>query len=119
MLCDWPAEVRKANHSKLCSGQGTERLESSLTELIALSPGQHYDNLQLQQNTTMAQPAKRRKYEACFKLKVVAFAKSHNNCAAAREFGVTKKMVRDWRLKEDLLHSVPRTKCVLRRGTAH
>ncbi|KAG7172036.1 Pogo transposable element-like 83, partial [Homarus americanus] len=59
------------------------------------------------------------RYEACFKLKVIAYAQSHNNCAASREYGVTEKMVRDWRSKEHLLRSMPRNKCAMRRGTAH
>ncbi|KAG7167101.1 Pogo transposable element-like 64 [Homarus americanus] len=67
----------------------------------------------------MAPNAKRRRYEACFKLKVAAYAKSRNNCAAARECGVTEKRVRDWKLKEHLLRSMPRKKCAMRRGTAH
>ncbi|KAL7992271.1 hypothetical protein Chor_016527 [Crotalus horridus] len=33
--------------------------------------------------------ARRKKYEASFKLKVVNFAMEHNNCAAARQYGVT------------------------------
>ncbi|KAG7172018.1 Pogo transposable element-like 60 [Homarus americanus] len=67
----------------------------------------------------MAPIVKRRRYEACFKLKVIAYAQSHNNCAASREYGVTEKMVRDWRSKEHLLRSMPRNKCAMRRGTAH
>ncbi|KAG7157318.1 Pogo transposable element-like 51, partial [Homarus americanus] len=73
----------------------------------------------LPQNLTMAPIVKRRRYEACFKLKVIAYAQSHNNCAASREYGVTEKMVRDWRSKEHLLRSMPRNKCAMRRGTAH
>ncbi|KAG7163350.1 Pogo transposable element-like 82 [Homarus americanus] len=67
----------------------------------------------------MAPIVKRRRYEACFKLKVIAYAQSHNNCAASREYGVTEKMVRDWNSKEHLLRSMPRNKCAMRRGTAH
>ncbi|KAG7154720.1 Pogo transposable element-like 47, partial [Homarus americanus] len=59
------------------------------------------------------------RYEACFKLKVIAYAQSHNNCASARECGVTEKIMRDWRSKENLLRSMPRNKCAMRRGTAH
>lgn len=69
-------------------------------------------------NPTMA-PAKRKKYDASFKLKVVNFAMEHNNCAAARQYGVTEKMVRDWKSKEKALKSMPRGKCALRRGTPH
>ncbi|KAG7158992.1 Pogo transposable element-like 36 [Homarus americanus] len=67
----------------------------------------------------MAPIVKHRRYEACFKLKVIAYAQSHNNCAASREYGVTEKMVRDWRSKEHLLRSMPRNKCAMRRGAAH
>uniref|UniRef100_K7FGA6 HTH CENPB-type domain-containing protein n=1 Tax=Pelodiscus sinensis TaxID=13735 RepID=K7FGA6_PELSI len=61
----------------------------------------------------------RRKFEASFKLKVVKFAKEHNNCAAARQYGVTEKMVRDWKANEDALKSMPSSKCALRRSTPH
>uniref|UniRef100_K7FTI3 HTH CENPB-type domain-containing protein n=1 Tax=Pelodiscus sinensis TaxID=13735 RepID=K7FTI3_PELSI len=64
-------------------------------------------------------PARRRKFEASFKLKVVKFAKEHNNCAAASQYGVTEKMVRDWKANEDALKSMPSSKCALRRGTPH
>ena len=70
------------------------------------------------QGPSMA-PARRRKHEASFKLKVVNFAKETNNCAAARQYGVTGKMVRDWKAKEDALKSTSRAKCALRRGTSH
>ena len=61
----------------------------------------------------------RRSYNASFKLKVIAFAKESNNCAAARQYSVTEKMVRDWRKKEEILKTIPRSKCALRSGTAH
>lgn len=64
-------------------------------------------------------PAKRKKYDANFKLKVINFAKENNNCAAARQYGVTEKMVRDWKSNEKALKSMPRGKCALRRGTPH
>jgi hypothetical protein len=41
----------------------------------------------------MAQLSTRRKYEVHFMLKVAAFAKSFNNCAAALESAVRKRMV--------------------------
>nr|XP_008104014.1 PREDICTED: uncharacterized protein LOC103278093 isoform X7 [Anolis carolinensis] len=66
-----------------------------------------------------APPARRKKYEASFKLRVVNFAMEHNNCAAARQYGVTEKMVRDWKANEKALKSMPRGKCALRRGTPH
>uniref|UniRef100_A0A3B3TFI6 HTH CENPB-type domain-containing protein n=1 Tax=Paramormyrops kingsleyae TaxID=1676925 RepID=A0A3B3TFI6_9TELE len=62
---------------------------------------------------------KRKKYDASFKLKVVNFAMEHNNCAAARQYGVTEKMVRDWKSNEKALKSMPRGKCALRRGAPH
>lgn len=65
----------------------------------------------------MAPPAKRMKYAASFKLKVVAFANSSNNCAAAREFGVNEKLVRDWKKDTDTLKTMPKTKCAMRSGT--
>ncbi|KAL7982578.1 hypothetical protein Chor_010176 [Crotalus horridus] len=71
------------------------------------------------QDAIMAPPARRRKYEASFKLKVVNFAMEHNNCAAARQYGVTEKMVRDWKANEKALKSMARGKCALRRGTPH
>ncbi|KAH3848974.1 hypothetical protein DPMN_091359 [Dreissena polymorpha] len=48
----------------------------------------------------MSMKRKRASYDVNFKLKVVEYAKMHTNCAAEREFGVTEKMVRDWRKKE-------------------
>ncbi|KAG7172720.1 Pogo transposable element-like 11, partial [Homarus americanus] len=64
----------------------------------------------------MAPPAKRMKYNASFKLKVVRFAKESNNSAAAREFGVNEKQVRERKKAEEKLIDIPRTKCALRRG---
>ena len=49
---------------------------------------------------------KKNKYTAEFKLKVVQYAHLSNNCAAAREYGVSEKLVRDWKKLE--------TKTVLR-----
>ncbi|KAM3844362.1 uncharacterized protein M6D78_002327 isoform 2-T4 [Vipera latastei] len=71
------------------------------------------------QGPIMAPPVRRKKYEASFKLNVVKFAIEHNNCAAARQYGVTEKMVRDWKANEKGLKSMPRGKCALRRGTPH
>ncbi|KAG7174759.1 Pogo transposable element-like 58 [Homarus americanus] len=56
------------------------------------------------------------KYDASFKLKVVRFAKASNNTAAAREFGIYEKQVREWKKAEEKLTDIPRTKCALRRG---
>lgn len=52
-------------------------------------------------------------------MKVVTFAKERNNSAAARQYGVTEKMVRDWRSKEEALKNIPRTKCASRGQAAH
>ncbi|GAB1599650.1 hypothetical protein Ahia01_000242400 [Argonauta hians] len=65
----------------------------------------------------MKSPTKRRKYVASFKLKVVEVAKDSNNCAAARKFDVTEKMVREWRKKEDDLRKIPQNKCKMRKGS--
>ncbi|KAL7992600.1 hypothetical protein Chor_016856 [Crotalus horridus] len=71
------------------------------------------------QDPIMAPPARRKKYEASFKVEVVNFAMEHNNCAAAIQYGVTEKMVRDWKANEKALKSMPRGKSALRRGTSH
>ena len=67
----------------------------------------------------MEPPTKRRKYEASFKLKVIEVAKESNNCAAARKFDVTEKMVREWRKKEDDIRQMSKNKCAMRRGITH
>ena len=55
-------------------------------------------------------PARRQmKYDAGFKLKVVEFVKM-NNCAAAREFTISEKLVRDWRKAEVELQKMPKTR---------
>ena len=65
------------------------------------------------------EPTKRRKCEASFRLKVIQLAKTSNNCAAARTFNVTEKMVRDWRMNEDNLRNMSKEKCAMRRGSTH
>lgn len=59
---------------------------------------------------------KRMKYDASFKCKVIKFAKNTNNCAAAREFGINEKLVRDWKKNELLISKMPKSKCALRTG---
>ncbi|KFD45194.1 hypothetical protein M513_13929 [Trichuris suis] len=59
---------------------------------------------------------KRSSYDAGFKLKVIDLAKKSNNCAASRKYGVTEKMVRDWRRNENALKTIPRSKCAMRSG---
>nr|XP_008104013.1 PREDICTED: uncharacterized protein LOC103278093 isoform X6 [Anolis carolinensis] len=81
--------------------------------------GGNVQTLDLTPEDYRAPPARRKKYEASFKLRVVNFAMEHNNCAAARQYGVTEKMVRDWKANEKALKSMPRGKCALRRGTPH
>ncbi|KFD58406.1 hypothetical protein M514_00632 [Trichuris suis] len=58
----------------------------------------------------------RKCYNAAFKLKVIAAAQATNNCAAARQFNVDEKNVRDWRKSEETLRRMPRRKCALRGG---
>ena len=65
----------------------------------------------------MQPSTKRRKYDASYKLKVIEVAKASNNCAAARIFDVTEKMVRDWRMNEDDLKGMLKEKCAMRRGS--
>ena len=51
----------------------------------------------------MSSKRKRNSYDSAFKLKVIEYAENHNNCAAEREFGVTEKMVLEWRKKKSEL----------------
>ena len=53
---------------------------------------------------------KRSAYDAGFKLKVVEYAESNNNSKAGREFGVSEKLVRDWRKAKETLMDMPKTK---------
>lgn len=53
---------------------------------------------------------KRTSYEAGFKLKVVEYAEHHGNSNAMREFGVSEKLVRDWRKTKETLINMPKTK---------
>ncbi|KAG7162927.1 Pogo transposable element-like 88 [Homarus americanus] len=66
----------------------------------------------------MAPPAKRTEYEARFKLKVIACANSTNNCAAARDYGISEKFVRDWKKNEDTINKMAKKKCALRHSKA-
>ena len=47
---------------------------------------------------------KRRSFEAGFKLTVVQFAEQSSNRAAGRKFGVSEKLVRDWKKDADKLN---------------
>jgi len=59
------------------------------------------------------------KYQSSFKLKVVQFAKSTNNCATSRKFDVNEKLIRDWKKCEDSLKSMPSKRCTMRRGISY
>ena len=52
---------------------------------------------------------KRQAYDNAFKLRVVDYAESSNNCAAQREFGVSDKLVRDWRKTKDKIADASKT----------
>ncbi|KAG7164918.1 Pogo transposable element-like 15, partial [Homarus americanus] len=56
----------------------------------------------------------RRKFTAMFKLRVIAYAEQTNNCAAAREFKVSEKSVRDWKKLSAQLKLLPKNKCANR-----
>ena len=59
---------------------------------------------------TASTKRKRSSYDAGFKLRVIAFAENTNNYAAGREFGVSEKLIRDWRKQVDVLREMPKTK---------
>lgn len=67
----------------------------------------------------MAPATKRAKYDASFKLRVVASAFSSNNCAAARKYGVSEKQVRDWKKNEASLKEMPKEKFAARSGVCY
>ena len=48
-------------------------------------------------------------YDNAYKLRVIEFAESNNNCAAQREFGISEKLVRDWRKCKDRISEGPKT----------
>ncbi|KFD47118.1 hypothetical protein M513_12028 [Trichuris suis] len=60
-----------------------------------------------------------RSYTAGFKLHVVKMAKETNNSQVAKKYGVTQKMVIDWRNREEALKRIPKKKCARRSGIAH
>ena len=55
------------------------------------------------------QKRKRAAYDNAYKLRVIEFAESNNNCAAQREFGISEKLVRDWRQCKDRIREGPKT----------
>ncbi|KAH3704136.1 hypothetical protein DPMN_079191 [Dreissena polymorpha] len=50
---------------------------------------------------------KRVAYDNSFKIRVIEFAETSNNCAAEREFGVSEKLVRDWCKSKDRIIDAP------------
>lgn len=54
------------------------------------------------------------RYEAKFKLSVVKCAEETNNSEAGRRFGVSEKLVRDWRKQKSDLQEMPTKKCANR-----
>ena len=55
-------------------------------------------------------PPKRKSYSADYKLQVVKYAAENGNRAAERKFGVSEKLVRDWRKAEVTLTAMKKTK---------
>ena len=62
--------------------------------------------------------SKRKSYDVGFKLKAVDYAAQYGNKSAEREFGVSEKVVREWRKKKDQLKEMPKTKKAARYGTS-
>jgi len=62
---------------------------------------------------------KRSSYDAGFKLRVVDYAEQSTNSAAGREFGVSEKLVRDWRKQAEVLRALPKTKKARRGDHSH
>jgi len=52
----------------------------------------------------------RTSYTAAFKLRVIAYAVSHGNRAAGRQFSIDESCVRRWRLQRERLQNTPRNK---------
>ena len=53
---------------------------------------------------------KRKSYSADYKLQIVKYAAENGNRAAERKFGVSEKLVRDWRKAEVTLTEMKKTK---------
>ena len=62
----------------------------------------------MNQKLQLALMAKRMSYTVAFKLSVIEFVEKIGNRQAGREFGVNKKLVRDWRKKKSKLSTLPR-----------
>ncbi|XP_046572797.1 zinc finger protein 502-like isoform X2 [Haliotis rubra] len=58
----------------------------------------------------MGPKRKRHAYDASFKLRAVARAEATNNCAAAREFEIDERQVRNWRKEKASLMEMPKNK---------
>ena len=52
----------------------------------------------------------RSRYTAQFKLAVIAAAEQSNNSAAGRQYGVSEKLVRDWKKMSAKLLDMPKKK---------
>ena len=52
----------------------------------------------------------RRSYTAAFKLEAIAYAKENGNRAAGRHYGISEKIVRDWRQTENCLRLTKKSK---------
>ena len=57
---------------------------------------------------------KRMRYAASSKLKLAKEAVESNNSSAARNHGISEKLVRDWRKVANELKDLPSTKCANR-----
>ena len=66
--------------------------------------------IQFQASKKMFSRTKRSKYPAKFKLKVIEFTEKSNNVAAGREYGVSEKLVRDWRRDAEKIKTMPKNK---------
>jgi len=62
-----------------------------------------YLNTMVPNQIHCSQPTPRRKYSMKFKLEVVAFAKTHSLNKTAEHFGVHRKMVKEWKKREEQL----------------
>lgn len=61
-------------------------------------------------DTIMAPTNNRKSYTAEYKLKIVAFAEENSNRKAEREFGISEKIIRDWRKAKDSLQLTKKQK---------
>ena len=95
------ATVTTENHSSFASSTTLLQLRFSCCDYLPTTCAY------LQQ---LANMGKRMAYDSSFKLKAIEKAKElGSNRKAADFFGVTEKMVRDWRKKEDHLKTVKKT----------